>query len=154
MDRFLSNAINRIDAKGRVSVPAHFRTIVQKRGYSELYAVRSLDAPAFEVGGPDLLDVFEQCIAQEDPFLQTADDMALLYYGDGMFLKLDQDGRITVNDQIRAYTGITTDVAFVGKGRCFQIWEPQRLSAHSEAALERLRALRRQSAAPAGEVPQ
>ncbi|TIW78263.1 MAG: transcriptional regulator MraZ, partial [Mesorhizobium sp.] len=24
MDRFLSNAVNRIDAKGRVSVPAHF----------------------------------------------------------------------------------------------------------------------------------
>ncbi|TIS64524.1 MAG: transcriptional regulator MraZ, partial [Mesorhizobium sp.] len=35
MDRFLSNAINRIDAKGRVSVPAHFRSVVQKRGYAE-----------------------------------------------------------------------------------------------------------------------
>lgn len=143
MDRFLSNAVNRIDAKGRVSVPAHFRAIVQRRGYSELYAVRSLDAPAFEVGGPDLLDRYETRIAQEDPFLQTADDMALLYYGDGMFLKLDQDGRITVNDQIRDYTGITSEVAFVGKGHCFQIWEPQRLRAHSEAALERLRQLRR-----------
>ncbi|RUX76609.1 transcriptional regulator MraZ, partial [Mesorhizobium sp. M2A.F.Ca.ET.040.01.1.1] len=31
MDRFLSNAVNRIDAKGRVSVPAHFRAVVQKR---------------------------------------------------------------------------------------------------------------------------
>lgn len=148
MDRFLSSAINRIDAKGRVSVPAHFRAIVQKRGYSDLYAVRSLDAPAFEVGGPDLLDQYEARIGQEDPFLQTADDMALLYYGDGMFLKLDQDGRITMTDQIRAYTGITTEVAFVGKGRCFQMWEPQRFRAHAEAALERLRRLRRQASAP------
>jgi MraZ protein len=146
MDRFLSNATNRIDAKGRVSVPAHFRAIVQKRGYSELYAVRSLDAPAFELGGPDLLDFYEKRIAQEDPFLQTADDMALLYYGDGAFLKLDQDGRISVTDQIRAYTGITTEVAFVGRGHCFQIWEPKRLQAHSDAALERLRKLRRQGA--------
>ena len=148
MDRFLSNAINRIDAKGRVSVPAHFRAIVQRRGYSELYAVRSLDAPAFDVGGPDLLDAYERRIAQEDPFLQTADDMALLYYGDAMFLKLDQDGRITVNDQIRDYTGIATEMAFVGKGHCFQIWEPERLRAHSQAALERLRRLRRQASAP------
>ncbi|TIQ40167.1 MAG: transcriptional regulator MraZ, partial [Mesorhizobium sp.] len=43
MDRFLSSAVNRIDAKGRVSVPAHFRAVVQKRGYSELYALRCLD---------------------------------------------------------------------------------------------------------------
>jgi MraZ protein len=144
MDRFLSSAINRIDAKGRVSVPAHFRAIVQKRGYSELYAVRALDAPAFEVGGPDLLDHYAQRIEQEDQFHEMADDMALLYYGDGTFLKLDQDGRITMTDQIRAYTGIATEVAFVGKGRSFQMWEPQRFRAHSEAAIARLRALRRQ----------
>jgi len=147
MDRFLSSSVNRIDAKGRVSVPAHFRSVVQKRGYTELYALRCLDQPAMDVGGLDLLDRYEQRIAQEDPFLQTADDMSFFCHGDGMFLKLDQDGRITVTDQIRAYTGISTDIAFVGKGRCFQIWEPERFRAHSEAALERLRGIRRRASA-------
>ena len=66
MDRFLSSAVNRIDAKGRVSVPAHFRAVVQKRGYSELYALRGLDVPAMDVGGLDLLDRYEQRIAEED----------------------------------------------------------------------------------------
>jgi MraZ protein len=150
MDRFLSSAVNKIDSKGRVSVPASFRAIVQKRGYSDLYAIRQLDVPALDVGGPDLLDGFEQRIAQEDPLLQTADDLAYFYYGDGAFLKLDQDGRITVTDFIREHTGITTDVAFVGKGKVFQIWEPERFRAYGAEVRARLLARRQAASAASG----
>jgi MraZ protein len=142
MDRFLSNAVNRIDAKGRVSVPAHFRSVVQKRGYSELYALRALDIPALDVGGLDLLDRYEQRIAQEDPFLQTADDMSFFCHGDGMFLKLDQDGRITVSDFMREHTGISSEVVFVGRGNFFQMWEPERLRAYGAEVRARLLKLR------------
>lgn len=142
MDRFLSNSVNRIDAKGRVSVPAHFRSVVQKRGYTELYALRCLDVPAMDVGGLDLLDRYEARIAQEDPFLQTADDMSFFCHGDGTFLKVDQDGRITVPDFIREHTGIGAEVAFVGRGQFFQIWEPGRLAAYGAEARARLLKLR------------
>ncbi|MDN2566881.1 division/cell wall cluster transcriptional repressor MraZ [Aquibium sp. A9E412] len=148
MDRFLSNAVNRVDAKGRVSVPAHFRSVVQKRGYSELYALRALDVPAMDVGGPDLLDRYETRIAQEDPFLQTADDMSFFVHGDGTFLKIDQDGRITMSDFIRAHTGIDREVAFVGRGLFFQMWEPKRLAAHGAEVRARLSRLRQAAARP------
>ncbi|WP_024588709.1 division/cell wall cluster transcriptional repressor MraZ [Aliihoeflea sp. 2WW] len=147
MDRFLSSAINRIDSKGRVSVPAHFRSVVQKRGYGDLYALRALDVPALDVGGLDLLDRYEERIALEDPFLQTADDMSFFCHGDGAFLKLDQDGRITVTDFLREYTGIEAEVAFVGRGTFFQMWEPSRLKAHGEAVRARLLKLRQAAAA-------
>jgi MraZ protein len=145
MDRFLSNATNRIDAKGRVSVPAHFRGILQKRGFAELYALRALDAPSMDVGGPDLLDRYEGRIALEDPFLQTADDMSFFCHGDGAFLKLDQDGRITMTDFIRAHTGISHEVAFVGRGHFFQMWEPERLGLHQAQVRARLMKLRQGS---------
>jgi MraZ protein len=156
MNRFLSSAVNRIDAKGRVSVPAHFRTVVQQRGYSELYAIRQLDVQALDVGGLDLLDRYEERIALEDPFLQTADDMSFFVHGDGAFLKLDQDGRITVTDFIREHTGITSEVAFVGRGNFFQIWEPAKLSAYGAQVRARL-SLLRQGTRPggrAGEQPE
>lgn len=146
MNRFLSNAVNKIDAKGRVSVPAHFRSVVQQRGYTELYALRGLDIPALDVGGLDLLDRYEERIAQEDPFLQTTDDMSFFCHGDGGFLKLDQDGRITVTDFIRDHTGITTHVAFVGRGQFFQMWEPQQLQAYGREARARLLKVRREAA--------
>lgn len=138
MDRFLSTAVNRIDAKGRVSVPAHFRAVVQRRGYQELYALKALDRPAMQVGGLDLLDSFEQRIAMEDPFLQAADDMSYFVHGDSEFLKLDQDGRITVTDFTRAHTGIEGEVAFVGRGTMFEMWEPSRLATYGAQVRERL----------------
>ncbi|WP_028032799.1 division/cell wall cluster transcriptional repressor MraZ [Chelativorans sp. J32] len=155
MDRFLSSATNKIDTKGRVSVPAHFRSVLQKRGFVELYALRALDVQAMDVGGPDLLDRYEQRIALEDPFLQAADDMSFFVHGDGSFLKLDQDGRITITDFIREHTGIGAEVAFVGRGLFFQMWEPERLKAHAGAVRSRLLKLRQQaSEARAAALPE
>lgn len=142
MDRFLSNAVNRIDSKGRVSVPAHFRAVLAKRGDGDLYGLRALDMPALDVGGLDLLDRYEQRIAQEDPFAQSADDMSFFCHGDGAFLKLDGDGRITMTDFMREHTGIEAEVAFVGRGAFFQMWEPQRFHAYREEARARLSRLR------------
>ncbi|WP_187972073.1 division/cell wall cluster transcriptional repressor MraZ [Aquibium microcysteis] len=142
MDRFLSSAVNRIDQKGRVSVPAHFRAVLAKRGEGDLYALRALDMPALDVGGLDLLDRYEQRIAQEDPFTQAADDMSFFCHGDGAFLKLDGDGRITMTDFMREHTGIEGEVAFVGRGPFFQMWEPQRFQAYRDEARARLSRLR------------
>lgn len=154
MDRFLSNAVNRIDGKGRVSVPAHFRTVLHRRGFADLYALGALDVPAMDVGGPDLLDRYEDRISREDPFLQTADDMSFFVHGDGAFLKLDQDGRITITDFVREHTGIASQVAFLGRGHFFQMWEPDRLGAHTAQVRERLSRLRRtaSSAGAAGDT--
>lgn len=146
MDRFLSSAINRIDAKGRVSIPAHFRSILQMQGQGELYALRALEVPAMDVGGPELLEKYEARIALEDPFLRTAEDMSFYVHGDGAFLKIDQDGRITMTDFIRGHTGITTEAAFVGRGSFFQIWEPGRLETHRAEVRSRLLSLRQGSA--------
>lgn len=146
MDRFLSNAINRIDAKGRVSVPAHFRTVLAKRGFQELYGLRALETPAIDCGGADLLELYEKRIALEDPFLQTADDMSFFVHGDGAFLKIDPEGRIAVTDFLREHTGIKDEAAFVGRGLFFQIWEPKRLADHANAVRDRLIKLRRAAA--------
>lgn len=142
MDRFLSNAINKIDAKGRVSVPARFRTILQQRGLVDLYAMRSLDNPALIAGGMDLLERLEARLGEFDPFSSQADDMAYHIHGDGAFLKVDGDGRITVTDFLREHTGITDSVAFVGMGHYFQIWEPEKFQTYQSAALARLKKAR------------
>lgn len=142
MDRFLSTAIMNIDAKGRVSVPGRFRQVILSRGYTELYALRCLDMPAMDVGGPDLLDAYEARIASADPFLQTTDDMSYFIHGDGDFLKLDSEGRLQVSDFIRSHAQVSDRIAFVGRGTHFQIWEPERLSVHSAQVRARLLRLR------------
>ncbi|GGD20779.1 division/cell wall cluster transcriptional repressor MraZ [Aureimonas glaciei] len=146
MDRFLSNSVNNIDAKGRVSVPAAFRQILAQRGFKELYAMQSLGTPAIDVGGMDLLQRYEQRLEAEDPFSEAYADMSLFTYGDGAFLKFDQEGRITVSDFVRTHTGITDKVTFVGRNTFFQLWEPSQFEAHRAEARARLLAMRGASA--------
>src|SRR5690606_20191416 len=112
--------------------------------------LKALDAPALNVGGPDLLDRYETRMAQEDTFMQLADDMSFYVHGDSDFLKLDQVGRITVTEFVRGHTGIVDKVAVVRLGQFFQIWQPERLAEHGARVRERLVQLRRSTAGDPG----
>ena len=83
MDRFLSNVTNRIDAKGRVSVPSPFRSVLAQRGIQELYCLQDFAFPAISVGGPDLLERYERQIAFMDSGSPEANAMSLLVHGGG-----------------------------------------------------------------------
>ena len=100
MDRFLSHATNRIDAKGRVSVPAPFRAVLASRGIRELYGFQDFVFPAFSCGGVELLERYERQLAGMDPFSPEANRMSLLVHGGGVFMKLDSEGRLMVTDFI------------------------------------------------------
>lgn len=144
MNRFLSNVTSRIDAKGRVSVPAVFRSVLAQRDIQELYCFQDFVFPAISVGGPDLLERFERQIAGEDAFSPDSNQMSLLIHGGGVFMKLDAEGRLMVTDFVREFTGITTEITFVGRADHFQLWQPQAYhEAHAAAREERkLRGLR------------
>lgn len=139
MNRFLSNATNRIDAKGRVSVPAVFRSVLAERNIQELYCFQDFVFPAISVGGLDLLDRFERQIAAEDQFSPAANQMSLLIHGGGVFMKLDAEGRLMVTDFIRGFTGIVNEVTFVGRSDHFQLWQPEAFLALQAQAREERR---------------
>jgi MraZ protein len=125
MGRFLSNVTNKIDAKGRVSVPSAFRTVLAEREIRELYCLQDFAFPAISVGGPELLERYERQIAAMDAFSPQANAMSLLIHGGGVFMKLDSEGRLMVSDFVREFTGISTEVTFVGRADHFQLWQPQ-----------------------------
>jgi MraZ protein len=144
MNRFLSNVTNKIDAKGRVSVPSVFRSVLAERKIGELYCFQDFVFPAISAGGLDLLDRFERQIAAEDPFSAEANQMSLLIHGGGVFMKLDAEGRLMVTDFIRDFTGISDEVTFVGRADHFQLWQPEAFQAlQTQARGERRLAGRR-----------
>ncbi|MGF0538590.1 division/cell wall cluster transcriptional repressor MraZ [Agrobacterium sp. ES01] len=143
MNRFLSNATNKIDAKGRVSVPAAFRSVLAQRDIQELYCLQDFVFPAISVGGADLFDRYERQLAALDPFSAEANELSLLVHGGGLHMRLDGEGRLMVTDFIREFTGITTEVVFVGRADHFQLWRPETFLEAQAAAREgrRLRGL-------------
>ncbi|MET0170980.1 MAG: division/cell wall cluster transcriptional repressor MraZ [Agrobacterium vaccinii] len=134
MGRFLSNVTNRIDAKGRVSVPSLFRSVLADRGIQELYCLQDFAFPAISVGGPDLLERYERQIASMDAFSPEANAMSLLVHGGGIFMKLDAEGRLMVTDFIREFANITAEVTFVGRADHFQLWQPDAFHEAQKAA--------------------
>jgi MraZ protein len=145
MDRFVSTFINKIDAKGRVSVPAPFRAVLERDGYAGggIYCYPSLDAPALDAGGQRLADNIDRLLDGLPDYSDERDELSVALYGDVHTLAIDQDGRIVLPETLRAHAGLSTHVAFVGLGQKFQMWEPARFEARRAAAREKVRDHRR-----------
>jgi MraZ protein len=144
MDRFVSNVTLRLDAKGRVSVPASFRQVLARDGFDGLYCYPTLDGPALDAGGNALLAEIERLIGDYPPYSDEREQFSVVLYGTSETLKLDGEGRVILTDRLKEHAQITEAVAFVGMGHKFQIWEPERFRAHLTEATEKVRALRKQ----------
>ena len=142
MDRFVSHFTSRLDAKGRVSIPATFRTILGKDGFQGLYVYPGLDCAALDCGGNALLGEIDGLLARFSPYSAERDTLAVALLGTSEVLKLDSEGRIVLTDGLRAHAGLRTEVSFVGVGHKFQIWEPTAFRQHLGLAQTRLRDLR------------
>jgi transcriptional regulator MraZ len=143
MDQFVSTFTNRIDTKGRVSVPASFRTVLAKDGFEGIYCYPSLDAPALDAGGQRLVANIERLVGDLAPYSDAYDNLTTALYGTSDVLTLDQDGRTILPERLREHAGIVTHVTFVGLGEKFQIWEPGRFETHLAEARQKVRDLRK-----------
>jgi MraZ protein len=143
MDEFVSTFTNRLDAKGRVSIPAPFRAVLAVDGFDGLYCCPTLDRNAVDAGGNRLRERIKASLANFEPFSEDHELLSTTLIGESEILKIDQDGRVILSDAIRAHAGIGERVTFVGQGYKFQIWEPDRFEAYRKEAQDRLRDLRR-----------
>lgn len=143
MDRFVSNFTNRLDAKGRVSVPAPFRAILARDGFDGLYVHPALDAPALDAGGNALLGEIDAFLSGLPAYSDERDQLSTALFGTSEILKVDPEGRVGLTESAKAHAGIADAVTFVGLGRKFQLWQPDRFRAHLEEARGRVRELKR-----------
>ena len=121
---FMDTVVNKVDAKGRVSLPADYRSIV-KDTESEIVCYRSLTAPCIEGCLEDLLDKLASEMEDSlDFFSSTQDDLTNLIFGDAKRYPFDSTGRIMLSEKLLRHAAITDTAVFVGKGRKFQIWNP------------------------------
>jgi MraZ protein len=144
MDRFVSHYMLRLDAKGRVSIPAAFRGVLARDGFDGLYCYRTLDRPALDAGGNALLADIEALIALYPPYSEEREQFSAALYGNSEVLRIDGEGRVVLTDALKSHAGITDAVAFAGLGHKFQIWEPERFRAELAGATAKVRALREQ----------
>jgi MraZ protein len=142
MDRFVSHYDLRLDAKGRVSVPASFRAVLARDGFQGLYCYPGLDRPALDAGGNALLAEIETLISGFAPYSDAREQFSLALFGTSETLKIDAEGRVVLTEGLKTHAGIADAVTFVGLGHKFRIWEPGRFRAELAEATEKVRAFK------------
>ena len=128
---FLSTYVNKVDRKGRVSVPAHFRAVLSGQDSQGIVGFRSFKHPALDCSGQWRV---AEMAAQLDTLSEFSEEYEALeaLFADMRTLSFDAEGRIILPDDVIELTGITETVAFVGLSKKFQIWEPETYKAHQQ----------------------
>ena len=139
MSLFLSSYENRLDTKGRISVPASFRASVSDEKFAGIVLYRSFTNNCIE---GLTLSRMEQMAAATDKigvFDSGLDDLTALLFADARQLAFDVTGRVVIPADLLAHAGITDTAVFVGRGNSFQIWNPDAFRAAQAKSLENLR---------------
>ena len=122
---FLSSHENKIDKKGRVSVPAAFRSYLTTLGYNGFISYPSFSNPALECCTQDRIEKLSNTIDSLNPFEEKRDFFATSILSESENLQFDTEGRVSLSEKLLNHANIKGNVLFVGLGKTFQIWDPK-----------------------------
>ncbi len=142
MSLFLSSYENRLDTKGRISVPAAFRAAVAGDKFAGVVLFRSFTANCIEGVSMTRMEQLATATDQMGVFDSELDDLSAMLFADARPLAFDVTGRIILPPDLLAHAGITDTAIFVGRGMGFQIWNPAAFRAAQDKSLENLRRAR------------
>ena len=154
MSPFLGQHQNRLDAKGRVSVPASYRSALKEiSGTFEMILRPSTSYACIEAWPLPRFNELEKSLQDMDVLSEDYEDRATTLFSEAFPVVADKDGRIQLPDYLAAYANLKENVVFMGRGAIFQIWEPEAAAARATEARERTK-LRAQGNQASQSAPQ
>lgn len=135
---FLSTFANKVDKKGRVSVPATFRSALEQEKSAGVILYPSFKHPCLQGCGDERIGQIAASIDALPAFSEEAESLKTIL-ADTVRLTVDGDGRMMFPKDLMDFAGITDTAMFVGQGMDFQIWAPETYQAHRAEARERAR---------------
>ena len=147
MTSFLSTFVNKIDSKGRVSVPAPFRASLTTESFQGIIAYPSLAEPAIDAFGLSMLEQLNRRVLDknledgefEKTLLGRPDSIVETIMALAHELPFDGQGRVILPAALIEAAGLDSQVAFVGRGNRFQIWNPSKFDQKQNEAVAKIR---------------
>lgn len=130
---FLSSFVNRIDKKGRVSVPASFRAALGSDAPG-IVVFKSLQYEALDGCSIAHLELLSESLEKLDLPPETFELIETTIFGGSVQVPFDGEGRVILPAHLANTVGITDEVAFVGRRKTFQLWNPEKLAVHDASA--------------------
>lgn len=137
MALFLSTTTNKVDRKGRVSVPAAFRNALAGQSFHGIVAFPSFKYPAIQCGGMEWIEQLSTGVDAYAFFSDEHDTLTAALFANAHQLAFDGEGRILLPGALLEHANISDTAAFVGRGPLFEIWHPDAFDAHQSEAKRR-----------------
>lgn len=146
---FLSTYHNRIDKKGRISIPAQFRAVLTAQESPAVIAYPSPINECIEACGMQRIMKFNERVEKFEPYSPERDAFSAMLFGDSVQMSMDGEGRVSLPPQLIEFAGLKDQVTIVGKGETFEMWSPKAF----EVYIEKVRSIvREKRAALKGDV--
>jgi MraZ protein len=131
---FVGTHERQLDDKGRLALPASFRTYLGEHCYlvfGDDQCINVIPADQFESMAEQLMSKVDRGEASRQRQRAVASSATLV--------TVDKQGRVTVDDRLRTYAGLRTDdkVVVTGNFKVIEIWAPERYSRMSTPSEQR-----------------
>ena len=129
---FQGSALNAVDAKGRVSIPAFLRGVIERRGDARTIVLAKHEAfPCLSAYDPAYAALMHAKLERLLEKKETDADAQLEYQQRNLVafaateeVPYDSSGRILMPPMMRSKGQIGDFALFLGTGETFQIWNP------------------------------
>lgn len=125
MALFLSTFINKVDKKGRVSMPAPFRAALGDTASTGVVLFPSFVHACVEGWSYEQMERLTDTIDGLNPFTEERDDFATAVAPVSHPLQFDPEGRILLPESLILHAGLEDLACFAGQGKTFRIWRPE-----------------------------
>ena len=143
MGLFLSCYENRLDTKGRISVPAAFRSSLSGENFAGVVLYRSFTNNCIEGLSMSRMEKIANATDEQlGIFDGDLDNITAMVFADARQLAFDVTGRIVIPADLLKHANIDKTALFVGRGNSFQIWNPSDFAKTQNASLNNLRRTR------------
>ena len=130
LNLFLSTFETKIDKKGRISIPARYRSLLEK-SEEELILFSTPESNYVQGCGNNYIKRLWETNLELDQISNEA-----LYIqdilSDSIHAKIDAEGRILLSEKLIEIAKLTSTVLFAGRGETFQIWDPNNFNTAKE----------------------
>jgi MraZ protein len=136
MFRFIGQFRHAVDLKGRISVPASFRTRLDPNDAGAFVLQRGMDGTIEVHPLSGFQEFCERDLRRLPRYQQRSRMVRFMRFGFGQEVVLDSQNRILVPRWMLEDAKIRDEAVVLGNGDFFQIWEPARFEEFRKRAAE------------------
>jgi MraZ protein len=124
-----------LDSKGRLAMPARYREVLQVRAAGKLVITADSSSCLLVYAAPDWEPIQAKLMSLSS-FNPRTRDLQRLLVGNASDVEMDAAGRILVPGPLRKFAGLDKDVALVGQGMRFELWDEGKWAEQMERSMQ------------------